>query len=714
MADQSELSGRPTPRTGVIVCDCGGTISGRMNVEQLIRQTAELPGVVYTHHEAYPCSKDGQERLRQAIREHSLERVLIAGCAPRLVEKLFRQGIGSLEMDPGDLMVANIRELTGQEKEAATREAFGIIEVGTARLATLQISPPRSGIVNQKALVIGAGLSGLSVALALAEKDIPVTVIGSEGSPGEPGPDLSDHTRLLTYDRIQAVKNHPKIRLIENALPISITGHPGEYEAMIDCEGEISTMTAGTIIVANASKPKPMGTGHWFDRSKVKTQSEFALELEAAQLENGRLGLKDVVFILCAEESQQKHCSRVCCNIGLRQAIQVKRRDPSANVTVLFRELYLSGIGGSQEEAMVEAKQLGITFFRYRQQAPPVIGDKTIDIQDVLTQEPVRVPYDRVVLSMPLIPSENTKSLSALLGLPLDEFGFMAEPRVRLRPGSYADPGIYVLGSAQQPADTTEALFQAYLTSARALRFLQQETIRVESPVATIDSELCTGCGNCTQVCPAKAIHLESRDGVLSLSTVDELLCIGCGNCSVVCPVKAITLPGWDNLAIPAQISAALDMRLFKAEEPKMLMLACEWSAYGAAEAAGHRKMNLPENMRILRMNCSARFDPFHILWAFLNGADGVLLGACNPGECHYGMGNLYARERVQILHNELAQHGIDPKRLRLEFFSVHDDEKIHKVLGDFENEIANGMTYRESMPIGTHARSEDQIPANT
>ncbi|TLN09762.1 hydrogenase iron-sulfur subunit [bacterium] len=321
----------------------------------------------------------------------------------------------------------------------------------------------------------------------------------------------------------------------------------------------------------------------------------------------------------------------------------------------------------------------------------------------MLTHEPVRIPYDRVILSMPLVPAENTRTLSALLGLPLDEFGFLAEPRIRLRPGSFADPGIYVLGSAQQPADTAEALFQAYLTSARALRFLNQESIRVDSPVASINPELCTGCGNCTQVCPANAVHLERRDGVLSLSTIDELLCIGCGNCAVICPVKAISLPGWDNLEIPAQISAALNKNRFKPGDAKILVMACEWSAYGAAEAAGHRKIPFPENARILRMNCSARFDPYHILWAFLNGADGVLLGACNPGECHYGMGNLYARERVEILHEELVQHGIDSRRLRIEFFNVQDGQKLAGILKDFAHQIETGTIDRGQMPAGVH-----------
>jgi len=407
------------------------------------------------------------------------------------------------------------------------------------------------------------------------------------------------------------------------------------------------------------------------------------------------LTLNDIVMILCAEKSQLERCSRICCNIGIRQAIRAKQLNPNANVTVLFRELYLGGIGEAYEAEFMQARELGVTFFRYRRDRQPVIGSQMVDIIDTLTGEPIRIPFDRVVLTMPLIPQANAHTLAALLGLPLDDDGFLAEPRVRLRPGGYAEPGIYALGSSQQPADTDEALFQAYLTSSRVMRFLRQDSITVETPVAKIDATLCSGCGNCPQVCPVSAIKLEKRDGVLSLSQVDELRCFGCGNCVVVCPTKAITLPGWDDAVIPAQISAALQSRSFPPGAPKIIALACEWSAYAAADVAGAHHLSYPANVRIIRTNCSARFDPYHILWAFINGADGVFLGACPPGECHYGTGNIYAQERVVKIKTELAAHGVDPRRLHLEFLTVDEGAKFAQAMKDFIEEVQTDIPGR-------------------
>jgi len=89
-------------------------------------------------------------------------------------------------------------------------------------------------------------------------------------------------------------------------------------------------------------------------------------------------------------------------------------------------------------------------------------------------------------------------------------------------------------------------------------------------------------------------------------------------------------------------------------------------------------------------MNCSARFDPYHVLWAFLNGAQGVFLGACQTGECHYGAGNLQARERFHGLQHQLAEHGIDPERLHLEFLAADDGEGFVKALHSFIAGLGN------------------------
>ena len=689
------MSVETTPQVGVFVCECGNQISGTLDTEALRRAAADLPGVVYAICEAYPCSKDGQIQIQQAITERGLDRVLVAGCTPRLVKNLFENTIQAADLDRSYLDVRNIREQCAyvhpDYPDAAQQKAANLIEMGVERLAA--ITPPRvyTGQVINSALIIGSVLSGLTTAISLADSGIDITLVERSSTLGGELQMLQDQAQDLIARNIETVLGHPRIHIMLNANITEVIRQPGNYQVSVTERDKTLELRVGAIIVATGAQPKPLVSDRWYDRSRVKTQVEYSLELGLAVEAGNGFALQDIVLILYTDEADGGHCSQLNCMAILHQAIRTKQLNPEANVLILFRELNLGSVADRGTDDFLKAKDLGVTFFRYQEGHPPVIGDTTIDVYDELTGEAVQIPFDRVVIALPLEPTDNARTLASILRLPQDEAGFIQEPHLRLRPGRHVDDGIYLLGGAHEPADTAEALFHAYLTSARALRFLNQGTISVETPIAEIEADYCTGCGNCVQVCPMSAINLEKRDGVLSLSEVNVLRCIGCGNCVVVCPVKAITLPGWNDAAILAQISAALKLSRTPGEQDevtkpgtRVVALACEWSAYAAADMAGVRRIDYPPEARIIRMNCSARFDPNLILWAFLNGADGVFLGACHPGECHYGTGNLYAKERIEVLKKQLAERGLDPNRLHLEFLSGDDGDKFAQSIFDF------------------------------
>jgi heterodisulfide reductase subunit A len=215
------------------------------------------------------------------------------------------------------------------------------------------------------------------------------------------------------------------------------------------------------------------------------------------------------------------------------------------------------------------------------------------------------------------------------------------------------------------------------------LHHLTAGRLTSQAVAADVDENLCTGCGNCVEICAFGAISMHSQEGVLDSSQIDPLLCTGCGNCVVACPVRAISLPLNSDRQVLAQIDGAL-AGATQAGRLRVLALGCEWSSHAAAELAGVKKLSYPVEVRLIQVGCSARFDPVHILWALFNGADGIFLGACPPGDCHYVNGNGYAQQRIRILKQMLAQSGFDSRRVCLEWITPDDPHDFVGKITDF------------------------------
>jgi F420-non-reducing hydrogenase iron-sulfur subunit len=107
--------------------------------------------------------------------------------------------------------------------------------------------------------------------------------------------------------------------------------------------------------------------------------------------------------------------------------------------------------------------------------------------------------------------------------------------------------------------------------------------------------------------------------------------------------------------------------------EPRIIAFLCNWCTYAGADLAGTSRLQYPPNVRIIRLMCSGALDPVYVLKALLEGADGVFIGGCHPGDCHYQNGNYKARRRVAILKEILAQTGFDPERVQLRWISASE-----------------------------------------
>ena len=125
-------------------------------------------------------------------------------------------------------------------------------------------------------------------------------------------------------------------------------------------------------------------------------------------------------------------------------------------------------------------------------------------------------------------------------------------------------------------------------------------------------------------------------------------------------------------------------------EDLKLIGFLCNWCSYAGADMAGTARLKQPGEMRIVRMPCTGRVNPLLILKAFQEGADGVLVSGCHPGDCHYNEGNYYARRRLELLARMLPAFGIEPERFHYTWVSASEGSRWAEVVKEFTGRIVS------------------------
>ncbi|OGS56252.1 MAG: hypothetical protein A3K60_07930 [Euryarchaeota archaeon RBG_19FT_COMBO_56_21] len=123
--------------------------------------------------------------------------------------------------------------------------------------------------------------------------------------------------------------------------------------------------------------------------------------------------------------------------------------------------------------------------------------------------------------------------------------------------------------------------------------------------------------------------------------------------------------------------------------EPKLMGFLCNWCSYAGADLAGVSRYQYPPEIRIVKVMCSARVDPDIVLEMFIQGADGVFVGGCHIGDCHYIKGNYYAQQRMKVVKKLLAKCGLELERLRLEWVSASEGERFAKLMTEFTAQVS-------------------------
>ena len=552
------------PRIGVFVCNCGTNIGGIVNVPAVADYAATLPHVVHVEHNLFTCAQDTQDRMKSLIREHRLNRVVVAACSPRTHEPLFQETLQACGLNKFLFEMANIRNqdswVHSSDPASATDKAKDLVRMAVARAALLKPLFAKRIPINRRALVIGGGIAGMTAALSLADQGFEAVLVEKEPHLGGLARDLT-HTiegaRIPDHllDLVERVTHHGNIQVLTESLIVGFSGFkgnfttevlvgPGMYERKID---------HGVVIVATgATEYQPKEFLYGQDR-RVLTQIELGKRLE----EKGADDLHHVVMIQCVGSRNKDfpNCSRICCQNAIKNAIHLKELNPEVEVSVLYRDMRTFG---ELEYFYRQARQQGVQFFRFDQEHPPQVGVQDerlfITFKDHVLQRDLRIPADLLALSAGMRPSD-TEELATIVKLPKNPDGYFMEAHVKLRPVDMANEGIYVCGTAHGPKLISEAVAQAMAASSRAATFLSQREITLSVVTATVDPERCAACLICVRVCPYGVPRI-NKEGV---SEIDEALCRGCGICAAECPAKAIELNWYEDDQVMSKVEALLE-----------------------------------------------------------------------------------------------------------------------------------------------------------
>jgi len=554
------------PRIGVFVCHCGINIAGVLNIKEINEYVKTLPYVTHVEDNLFLCSSGGQSRIQEVIRKGKVNRVVAASCTPRTHEPIFQESCERAGLNPYLFEMVNIRDQISwvhtKEPEKATQRAKDQIRMGVARAQFL--SPLRKAKIkiDQKALIIGGGISGIQCALDLDAQGFEVHLMEKEK---QLGGRLTELQHLYPFgisaeeflENKMEELNKSRVKIYTDCKIKDIKGYVGNFDVLTN-QGSVKT---GSIVIATGAdlyKPKKEFSFDKFDN--VITNQD--LELLLLEGKDALKDVKTVAFIQCVHSRCEENptCSRYCCPTTIKQAIELNKL--GINSVVFYRDIRTVEPG--TEELYRDARKRGIKFIEYSpRNIPRIIGknkaEQAVFYMDILTEN-IEVPVDLVVLAVAMVPEEEgMKKLHELLKVPRGLDGFFMERNAKLGPVETTTEGVFICGCAQSPKDVTDCMSQASAAAGKVASLIFTDIKEIEPTVAVVNESLCRGCGLCVSICEFHAPELVETTIGRHVAKINEALCKGCGTCVSWCPSGAITAKHFTDKQIYSMIDSAYE-----------------------------------------------------------------------------------------------------------------------------------------------------------
>ncbi|MDQ7778977.1 MAG: FAD-dependent oxidoreductase, partial [Planctomycetota bacterium] len=635
--------GDATPRVGVFVCQCGLNIAGVVDTDAVAMHAGKQRDVVHSETMVFACSETAQRRIQEIIREQKLNRVVVAACTPRTHEPVFRRACAEAGLNQYLVEMANIRDqcswVHAREPVEATKKASDLVRAAVARAKRLAPLPQAWVDVSPRALVIGGGISGMHAAAELAGRGIETYLVesGSElgGLVGKlsavwPGEHLASSNRVGTrIDETSFGGTTPQtgagiVRELKERLVV--TGVEVLLDSTVeDVKGSVGNFTVkvtkktggrpieidgiGGIVVAIGAVPHvPEGEFGYRRFANVITSLELEHSLATGKHDHGdgrraSSGEKRgaFAFIQCVGSRDERPpapggpasagrgCSRYCCDVTLKQALELRKL--GKEIVVFYRDIRTYAHGA--EALYRKAREAGVRFLRYDpDRLPVVVGAGTGPTGERDGQQPnmlpraasvvldvpvlgrrVELPVETVVLAVGLRPrAADVARIGEILKIPRSSDGFFMERHPKLGPVETVIEGVFACGTALGPKNICESLNQAGAAAAKLAALISAGRFEMEAITAVVDESVCRGCGVCVETCKFGApglyevpelgfdagLPVVRGDAKRRVSKINAALCKGCGTCVAKCPNGALSAQHFADDQIDAVLEALM------------------------------------------------------------------------------------------------------------------------------------------------------------
>ena len=678
---------------GVFLCQCGEHIAPRINLKTVENELQQHEQVAHCEIYPFPCIKPGMEHITQMVARKGLNRVIVAGCEGRLMLKKFEQELRLLDLHKGQIDMINLRghvaAVSNLEPSENAHKATKLIKASIAEMVSLAPSPQTLARIDGPVFILGDGVAAFTAARELARNDIDFFLASKHVEPravlrhvhrAYPG-ERQYYARLEKI--VKEAVGSPRATLLPAARLSGLAGVTGNYTLTLESphNGDLPRKyKAGAIIACIDAQMKGPGPEFGYEGQRVMIQPEMEEYFWQNGLPDGR-----IVFWVNDYEIDQGDFAQLSARSAWNMARHIRERKSNSQVILLYNQLMSIPLSAAERTLN---RKLGIHWVPYDNAVRPTLQADFITFCSLNDHVEHEIGWDHAVLSPQRGISGEALRTAKTLGLVHREGRFITGHHAKVRPEMVGREETYLAGSARYPCDLHEALSQGQTAGSKTARMLKQAAsgeLYLPRLVCVVDPDKCIGCGQCQELCDCGGIGVDDGPGGGLPRVVDPMVCTGGGTCAAACPYHALVLQNNSNDQREARVAALA--RQMAADE--VIAIGCVWGGLPAADNAGKAGLQYDPRIYVLGVPCVGQIDPCIMARAFLEGAPGLILIGCLPGECHHSFGVDHAWSRVNLIKKLLSLSGFNRERIAIAHADLNKPEEFIQTVESFSRTIA-------------------------